>query len=177
MTTSNLYDVVGTTKKWKSSGGDALITFTSVTNGAGRLGGQLDLGDLLVANAAARATFYRWYAKTQCQASGLVLNNTLDLYFAHWNFDAATGSATDPDGGVGASDAAFATAALLANLTPAGSLVVDSTAGATTFAKSGFIWLPYRVVSPVLWNGSGATASATASVTEIWLTPVNLQAQ
>lgn len=173
---SNLYDVVGTTKKWKSSGGDAVITFTSVANGAGRLGGQLDLGDLLVANTAARATFYRWYVKTKCQATGLAIGNTLDLYFAHWNND-ASGAASDPDGGVGSADAAFATAALLNNLTPAGSIIVDSTAGSTVLAKSGFIWLPYRYVSPVLWNASGATASATATDTEIWLTPVNLQAQ
>jgi hypothetical protein len=173
---SNLFFTVGTTKKWKSSGGDAVITFTSVTNAAGRLGGQLDLGDLLAANTAARAGWYRWYAKTKCQATGLVIGNTIDLYWAGWNVD-ASGAATDPDGNVGASDAAFATAALLNNLKLAGSVVVDSLAGSTVLAKSGIVFLPYRYVSPVLWNGSGATASATATDTEIWLTPFNPQAQ
>lgn len=176
MATSNIYDVVGTRKVWKSSGGDGVITFTSVTDAAGRLGDRVDLGDLLVANTAARATLFRWYVTCKMQASGLVLNKKIDLYFARWNDD-SSGAAAQPDGNVGSADAAFATAALLVNLMLAGSVLVDSTAGATVLAASGLIYLPHRYVSPVLWNGSGATASATATDTQIWLTPVNPQAQ
>jgi hypothetical protein len=171
---SNLYFTVGTTKKWKSSGGDAVITFTSVANAAGRLGGRLDLGDLLVADVLARAGWYRWYVTTKMQATGLTIGNTIDLYWAGWNDDVTPGN---PDGNVGSADAAFPTVALLNNLKLAGSVVVDSTAGATVLAKGGIVFLPYRYVSPVLWNGSGATASATATDTEIWLTPFNTQAQ
>lgn len=176
MATSNIYDVVGTRKVWKSSGGDGVLTFTSVANAAGRLGDRVDLGDLLVANTAARATLFRWYVTTKMQATGLTLNNTIDLYFARWNDD-TSGAAAQPDGNVGASDAAFATAALLVNLMYVGSVIVDSTAGSTLLQRSGLIYLPYRYVSPVLWNASGATASATATDTQIWLTPVNPQAQ
>lgn len=176
MTTSNLLDTVGSTGNvtWKSSGGSGVITFSSIANAAGRLGDRVDLGAILASGTSARASYYRWYVTTQCQASGLALGNTLDLYFACWNDDTTP---AQPDGNVGASDAGFSVAATLAQLHPAGSVYVDSTAGATTLASSGFIWLPYRYVSPVLWNNSGALSSATASVTQIWLTTVNLQSQ
>lgn len=174
MATSNLLDTVGSTIKWLSTGGSGVITFSSIANAAGRLGDRVDLGAILASGPAARATYYRWYVTTQCQASGLALGNTLDLYFAGWNDDTTP---ANPDGNVGASDAGFSNVAALPNLHPAGSVFVDSTSGATVFASSGYIWLPYRYVSPVLWNNSGALSSATASVTQIWLTPDNLQSQ
>lgn len=175
MATSDLLYTVGTPKKWKSSGGDAALTFTSVVTAAGRLGGRLDLGDLLKASPAARAGWYRWFVTTKMQASGLAIGNTIDLYWAGWNDDTSTGA--NPDANVGSADAAYNTAALLNDLKLAGSVIVDSTAGATILAKSGLVFLPYRYVSPVLWNGSGATASATATDTEVWLTPFNPQSQ
>lgn len=174
MATSNILQTVGAVKKWKNTGADGVFTFTSVANAAGRLGQRVDLGDLLAANTAARAGWYRWYLKLQFVSSGLVIGNTADLYFAGWNDD---GTPANPDGGVGASDAAFSTAALLNNLKLAGSVIVDSTAGATDFVNSGLIFIPKRHVSPVVFNNTGAAASATATVHEIWLTPFNPQAQ
>ena len=174
MAVSNLLVTVGATKKWKSSGGDGVLTFTSVGTAAGRLGDRVDLGDLLLAASAARAGWFRWYVKTKMQTTGLALGNTIDLYWSGWNVD-TSGAPTDPDGNVGAADAAFPTVGLLNDLKLAGSVVIDNTAGSTVLAKSGLVFMPYRYVSIVLWNGSGATASATATDTEVWLTPFNPQ--
>jgi len=174
--TSNVFLTKGTTKVWKSSGGDGAITFTSVANAAGRQGDRVDLGDLLIADTAARASWFIWYVTCKMQASGLTLGNTVDLYFGGWNDDA--GSAQPDAGGfLGTADAAYNTAAGLYNLKLAGSVVVDSTSGSTVLSRSGLVFLPYRRVAPVLWNGSGATASSTATDTQIWLTPINPQAQ
>lgn len=174
--TQNILDTVGTTKKWKSSGGDGVLTFTSVANAAGRLGDRVDLGAILAGGPSARATWFRWYAKSKFQATGLVVNNTLDHYLARWHDDTTPG---DPDGGtnVVASDAAFATQNFLKNLKYIGSSIVDSTAGATIFTGSGLVLIQHRYVSPIWWNATGATASATATDFEFWLTPVNPQNQ
>jgi hypothetical protein len=174
--TSNVLFTVGTAKVWKSSGGDGVLTFTSVATAAGRQGDRVDLGAILAAGPAARAAWFRWYVTTKCQATGLAIGNTLDLYFGGWNDD-ATPAQPDAGGFLGASDAAYSTAAGLNNLKLAGSVIVDSTSGSTVLSKSGLVFLPYRYVAPVLWNGSGATASATATDTQVWLTPINPQAQ
>jgi hypothetical protein len=175
MTSQILYQV-GATKKWLSSGGDGVITYSSIANNAGRQGDRIDLGAILASGSAARAAWYRWYVTTKCQATGLVLGNTLDLYFGGWNDD---GGITQPDAGgfLGASDAAMGLQASQYNLKFTGSVVVDSTTGATVLSRSGLVFLPYRYVAPVLWNASGATSSATASDTQIWLTQILPQAQ
>jgi hypothetical protein len=172
---SNLYFQAGSTKKWKSTGGDALFTFTSVASAAGRIGARLDLGDLLAANSVARAGWYRWYVLTKLTSTTPVIGNTLDLYFGRWNDDATPGSG-DGSAFIGSSDAAFSTAAGLNNMKLAGSVVVDAVT-TPVLSTSGLVFLPYRYVSPILWNGSGAAASSTATDHEIWLTPVYPQAQ
>lgn len=174
--TSNVLITKGSRKTWQSSGGNGVLTFTSVANAAGRQGDRVDLGDLLLADNAARASWFVWYVTTKMQAAGLTLGNTIDLYFGGWNDDATPGQ-PDAGGFLGASDAAFSTQAGLYNLKLAGSVIVDSITGGTVLSKSGLVFLPYRYVAPVLWNGSGATSSATATDTQVWLTPFNPQAQ
>lgn len=172
--TQNIFDTVGTPKIWKSSGGDGVLTFTSVANAAGWLGDRVDLGAILAASFA-RATWFRWDAKSKFQATGLVVGNTLDHYLSRWNDDVTPG---DPDGNVGASSAAFSAGLNgLKNLKYIGSSIVDSTAGATTFTGSGFVCIPFRYVSPIWWNATGATASATATDFQFRLTPWNPQLQ
>lgn len=175
--TNNVFETVGTRKVWKSSGGDGALTMTSLAVGAGRQGDRVDLGDLLAANSIARATWYRWYFTGKAQATGLALLNTIDIYHAWWNDD-TSGSPAQPDGGVvGASDAAFATQALLNNLHPVGSVIVDSVSGATILARSGMVYIPVRYLVPVFWNNTNAILSATATDFQYWLTPVNPQVQ
>jgi len=171
--TTNIYEAAGTPKVWKSTGGDGLLTFTSVANAAGRVGQRVDLG------ALPRPTTFRWYAESQFQASGLAIGLTCDVYLAWWNDDtlALGNTAGEPDGVVSASDSAISSANALYNLHRLGSMTVDSTSGATTFAKSGEVWIPVRYVSPVWWNATGATASATATVFNFTLTPIYPQSQ
>lgn len=162
MTDVPFYINTGTPLIWKATGGDFAFTPASVANGAGRLGAVGDLG------AFPRAAWYRWYAETQCQATPTALRY-VDLYLAWWNDP--TGPA-EPDGGVGASDAAFATANDLRNLKWLGNIVVDAAAGNTVFQASGLVYLPVRHVSPVWWNATGAALTADDAEHVFKLTPV-----
>lgn len=173
--TTNVLETIGATKKWKSSGGDGVITLTSVGNAAGRQGDRLDLGAILASGPNARATWFRWYMKLKAQASGLAVGNTLDIYHGYSNDDVTPGDVSS--GHPGSSDAAFATAAFLNNLRYAGSVIVDDTTGGTLMSRDGLVYIPYRYVTPVFWNATGATLSATATDFEYWLTPVNPQTQ
>ena len=141
----------GTTKVLKASGGDAVWTPANVANGAGRLLARLDLGD--ISSSTSRATWYRWYAENQCQATPTV-GNLIRYYLSLWNDDTTP---DDSDGDVGASDAAFATENDLKNITHIGNVIVDAATADVVFAASGMVYLPVRYVSLVVWNASGAS--------------------
>lgn len=172
--TTNIFDTVGTAKVIKSSGGDAAITMTSKATATGRISGRLDLGAILASGPSARATWYRWDFRGKCQATGLVVGNPISLYLPRWHDDATPARG---DGDIGSTDADYNTANKLKNLPFLGTAVVDDTAGATWITGDGLVWLPFRYVSLVVWNGSGATWSATATDCEFYLTPVNPQLQ
>lgn len=161
MTTNAVYGKAGTAVTFKASGGSVLFTPTSVANAAGRLSTRGDLG------ALPRPLLYRWYAETAAAATPTV-GNWLEIRMAWWNDDATPGQ---PDGGVGASDAAFATENDLKNLKKVGEVVCDA-ASATVFQASGLIWIPVRYVSVVWWNRFGSALSATAGDHVFSLTPV-----
>lgn len=164
---NNVYGSLATALSWKSSGGSAVLTCTSVANAAGRLGARLDLG------AAPRPMTYKWYAEFQCQATPTV-GNLIRLYLAEWDDESGP---SDPDGDVGASDAGFATENDLRNLNQIGSVIVDAASANVVFSRSGLIQITKRYVSPVVWNASGAALTATASHHYIMLTPVFDQIQ
>lgn len=165
--TATFRQQVGTTKTWKSSGGDAAITLASLSNGSYRQGAKLDLG-------ATFATRYAVYLDAELAATPSA-GSTIDL----WAAPSSSGTAgTDNGGGVSGTDAAYSgyssnAAASVPQLVFIGSLVV--TAQATTTVQKGFvgIYTPVqRYVSPVLLNGSGAAFHSSDTSCQIRFVPL-----
>lgn len=162
MTTNAVYQKLGTQITFKESGGDVLWTPKNVANGAGRLSTRADLG------AFPRATRYRWYAENQCQATPTA-GALIRYYLAPWDDDSTP---ADPWGDVGASDAAFATEGDLRNLLFLGAVIADVATADVVFSGGGFVDLPYRYVSLVVWNASGAALTNDAAEHYFRLTPI-----
>ena len=160
-----IYQKSGSITSWKTSGGTYTITPTSVANAAGRLGGQGDIGPY----TTARSRLFRWYAETKVQATTPVVGKTVDIYLAWWNNDDATNEA---DADVGTADAAFATEAHLRQLHYIGSIILRSTSTTDVHTGSGTCLIPTRYGSPVWWNGTGASLSATAGDHFMYLCPI-----
>lgn len=131
---------------FKNTGGNVTFTPGSTADGNGRISARGDLG------AFPNSLVYRWYAETQCQATP-TLGARVDIYLAWWN-DAATPG--DPDGDVGATDAAFNADDDLRNLKYIGSIIIDSATANVVFAASGLVEIPTRHVSAVWKNETGA---------------------
>lgn len=167
MTTSAIKENVGTTLVWKDSGGDYVITMTSLAAVTGRIGARGDLG------AWPRAPRWRWYLET-AWAANPVANETLDFFLAGWDND--TGPAS-PWAQVSASDSAL-TATQRQNLRFVGSAVAE-TAGTGICSGGGIIRIPFRYISPVLYNASAAKALAAVATTPtlLRLTPLYDEAQ
>lgn len=145
---------------FKSSGGSAAFTPTSVANGAGRISAQCDLG------AAPKSRLYRWRVKTACAATPTV-GNLIRLYLV------CADDATDLDGNAGTSDAAYNTENLLKNLQHIGNVVIDvAGTGAQKASSLGAFEIASRYISVVWWNASGAALSATAGDHQLVLVPV-----
>lgn len=161
MATQNVYLATKTAMTWKASGGDAVLTMTSKTTGSGRLGGRLDLG------AFPKPAWYRIFAEMKPQATPVV-GNLIRIYLAHWNDDVTPAWA---DGAVGAADADFNTENDLKNLKLALNMRVEN-ASSRLIRASGLVYIPVRHVSPVVWNASGATLTATAADHFVAITPI-----
>ena len=162
-----LHQQVGTLKTFKSSGGDAAITMTSVANAAGRQSAKLDLG-------AARAATY--YVRIDCEwAATPTAGNTLDLY---WAPSSSATAGTDNPGGVGGTDSAYAgyssnLTASLPQLQFIGSMV--TTAQATATVQKGVVG-PFqpaqRYGTLVVVNNGGSAIHSSATNIQFVLTPI-----
>lgn len=141
----------GTTKTWKSSGGDAAITLASLANAAARQGAKLDLG-------ATRAREYDVFADVELAATPTA-GNPVQIY---WAPSSSATPGTDNPGNVTGTDAAYAgyssnLDATLPQLQLAGEHVC--TAQATATVQKGYCgrFSPaQRYGSPVVVNRSGA---------------------
>lgn len=156
-----------TAKSFKSSGGDAAITLTSVANAAARQSVKLDLG-------ATRAAFYDVYADIEIAATPTA-GNTIDLY---WAPSSSASAGTDEMGGVAGTDSAYAgyssnLTASLPQLQFIGQLVC--TAQATATVQKGFCgrFSPAnRYGTLVVVNNSGASLHSSATNMQVRLYPV-----
>src|SRR3954466_15710006 len=92
-----LHQQTGVTKSFKSSGGSAAITMTSVANAAARQSVKLDLG-------ASRAAAYYLRCDNEIAATPTA-GNTIDYY---WAPSSSATAGTDNPGGVGGTDSAYA---------------------------------------------------------------------
>lgn len=135
----------------------AIITFSALASGAGRISAQYDRG------ASARAAWYKW--RFTCQLTGTnVVGAVIDLFLA-------TSDGTNIDGEVGTSDAALTTDKRR-NLLPIGSLTVDQTTSNTTMTASGLLYVPDRYLSLGVWNGTTLAFKTDTAVHKFSLTPM-----
>lgn len=160
------YGVIETAIAWADSGGDAVLTLTSVASGAGRQGALYDLG------ATARAHLYTWRAWVQF-ATTPVVGERVEVYLK-----TAQASNAHPDNDDGTGDAAVSAEDKLRNLRHLGSIVVDETSTTPEFVASGGpIWVSEQVVAPVFWNRTADALSATAADHGFELVPVPQELQ
>lgn len=156
---------VGTTLVWQDSSGDYTITLQNLATVAGRVGARGDLG------AWPRPLVYRWYMEVEW-ASAPTIDQAVELYFGGWDND--TGPAS-PMGQLPATDTSYAAASAglskRKNLILAGTVTAE-TAAVGPFSNGGLIALPYRYVSPLVYNGGGQALKNTANANFIRLTPV-----
>lgn len=147
-------------------GADYAFSVEGLTNGAGRVSAQVDLG------TDPRPSDYAWSCEVQFQATPTQYA-TLDLYIAK----APDGDSTQIDGDVGASDAALGDVDMRSNLQYIGSVVSENAAASEKCVASGVFFCDTRYVSIIAYNGSGATVNATDSNFRFDLTPIYFQAQ
>lgn len=148
------------------AGADYAFSVEGLTNGAGRVSAQIDLG------AAPRPGWYQWSCEVQFQATPTQYA-TLDLYIA----TAPDGDSTQIDGDVGASDAALGDVDMRYNLRHIGSVVSENAAASEVCVASGEFQTSARYLTIVAYNDSGATVNATDSNFRFDLQPKSWQGQ
>jgi hypothetical protein len=151
----------GTSKTFKSSGGDVTFTPTSLANGAGRLSAVLDLG-------ATRAGRYRIQVTTDFNAAPTA-GNPLEVYLVRSDDN------TVRDGALGSADAAVSDGDIRAQCLFCGILPADNTT--TTQTGSFEVETGARYVSVLWWNASGQALSGTAGDHSVTLTPIITEIQ
>lgn len=146
----------GTALSWKASGGDAVLTLTSLTNAAGRAGGVIDLGALFARRYSVRH-------KTKCGTSPAA-GKLLRIAFA-FSPDNANWPA-----GVSGSDSAFSDLDLFSQAIEVRPMSLDNS---TNSQQSVGSMSPLaRYVVPIIWNESGVALSATAGDHELVIVPL-----
>jgi hypothetical protein len=171
--TAAFREQTGTTKTWKSSGGDAAMTPTSLANGSYYEGAKLDLG-------ATRAQLYAVYLDLEIAATPTA-GNTVSVWC---NFSSSGTAGTDNGGGCGGADAAYTgyssnAAASVKQLVFVGDGVVTAQATATVQKRifAGYVSPTDRYVSPVILNGSGAAFHSTITNFQLRMVPVEFTAE
>ncbi len=156
-----------TAKVFKSSGGDAAITMTSVANAAARESVKLDMGEMVGQLIAVKAEIE--------MAATPTAGATIDLY---WNPSDSATAGTDNCGGTAGVDQAYTgyssnVAASVKQLLFIGSLVL--TAQATATVQKGLVGtfrLPNRYGSLVVVNNGGSSVHSSATNIQFIFTPV-----
>lgn len=157
----------GTTKTLKSSGGDGVITMTSVANAAARQSDKIDLG-------VTRAALYDVFVDMEWAATPTA-GNSCDLY---WAPSANVTAGTDNPGNATGADAAYAgyssnLTATLPQLQFIGQLI--STAQATATVQKGYAgrFSPAaRYGSLIVVNNGGSAVHSSATNIQFRLVPV-----
>jgi hypothetical protein len=161
---------VGDTITWGDSGQTYAMTLQNLATVAGRVGARADLTDW------PNPTVYRWYLEVEW-ASAPTIDQVVELYFGGWDND--TGPAR-PQGQLPATDTGYAAGnaglSKRKNLMPAG-VVTAETAAVGPFSNGGLIALPYRYVSPFIYNGGSTALKNTANACVLRLTPIYSQVQ
>lgn len=151
----------GTSLEFKSSGGDAALTLTSLATNTGRQSAEYDRGvgnlDLL----------YEWRAYCKF-ATTPVVGQLVDIYIK-------TSDGTHDDNDDGNTDAALSAEDKLRNLRRVGSIVVDETSSTPEFSASGVCNISARYIQVVVFNDTQDSLSSTATDHGVILTPIIAQ--
>lgn len=148
----------GTAIDFVASGGDAVLTLTSLASDAGRQSAEYDRG------AADLDSLYEWRAYCKF-ATTPVVGETVDIYLK-------TSDGTHDDNDDGASDAALSAEDKLKNLQLLGSIVVDEASATPEFSASGTTTINARYIQVVVENSTADAFSATAADHGVILTPI-----
>lgn len=159
MATSKQYVNPEASKSFKASGGDKVLTLTSLANGAGRYSDQLDRG------SGAHAADYRVEVCVKA-AAGLTVGASFEVYIA-----TAETSNTLIDGNLGTTDGALVTDKRR-NLRPVGQISADSTSSGELQVASFPVRIESRYVTIAVWNALGQALTGTASDHYINLVPM-----
>ena len=152
MATSKAFITAESTVKVNGeAGADHAWSVEGVTNGAGRVSVQIDLG------AAPRASIFDWSCELLFQATP-TQGDPFEIYKA----GAPDDDSTQIDGDVGASDAALGDLDQVRNLAFVG-VVVAEEADTTKMVGSGSFLHTQRYLTLVCLNNTGATINATDS--------------
>jgi hypothetical protein len=160
----------GSTITWGDSGQTYAMTLQNLATVAARVGARGDLG------AWPRPAFYRWYLEVEW-ASAPTIDGMVELYFGGWDNDAGP---ANPQAQLPATDTAYAAASAglskRKNLLFAGGAVAETSA-VGPFSASGLIALPFRYVSPFVYNGGSTALKNTSNACVLRLTPIYSQVQ
>ena len=163
--TNAVYIEDGSVITWGDSGATYTMTLQNLATVAARVGARADLG------AWPRPLVYRWYLEIEW-ASAPTIDLAVELYFGGWDND--TGPAS-PQAQLPATDTSYAAASAglskRKNLILAGTVVTETSA-VGPFSNSGLIALPFRYVSPLIYNGGNQALKNTANACTLRLTPV-----
>lgn len=164
MATSRL--VAGTPITWKNTGGNKLLTLTSLANGSAWQG---EKSASLVHGTYGLPELLAIFFETALAVAG-TNGNTVDLFFGE--SDSATAGTNNP-GNLSGSDAAWSNPAeLFGQLRYAGSLIVSNARG--TNPQKVRLILPMPTVGyicPAVFNQSGQALHGTASNHALTVTP------
>jgi hypothetical protein len=161
--------VAGTPLVWTTSGGDKVITGTSLANAAARQGDKS--ATLVDASSPAKGlpAFLEIVVETKVQSAptdGL----TVDLFLGFSNN--ATAGTNNPAGLTGADGTLASPASVTPQLTFVGSIICSNAIGTGIQRQDSMFVAPKDAyVIPVLVNSSGQTISATGTDTKITITP------
>lgn len=160
------YVKIGTAITVHGATADYAWSMEGVSNAAGRVSAQIDLG------ATPRPGLYAWVCEVQFQATP-TQGKGLELYLA----TAPDHDSSRIDGDVGASDAALGDVDMRRNLMAIGYVVSENAAASEKCIASGVVEIVKRYVSIVGYNDSGAAVNATDTNFYFSLTPISWQGQ
>jgi hypothetical protein len=147
------------------AGADYAWSVEGVTDGAGRVSAQIDLG------AAPRINWIlSWSCEVQWQATP-DQGGTLELYYA----TAPDSDSTQITADVGASDAALGDTDMTKNLNYFGAVVSENATASEKCVANGTLIIYDRYLTLACVNNGGATINATDSNFQMKLTPKNLE--
>lgn len=156
--------IPGTSKTWKSSGGDYAITLTSLANNGGREGVKGDLNDGTMGYPTLLEVRFN-----SSVGSAATNGNQIELYFGE--SDSSTAGTNNPGNLTGADAALSNPDELKLQCYFVGGLNLSNARG-TNIQKQRFIYFPTaRYIIPLVVNKSGQTLGSTAADHEIVVTP------